>query len=62
VPDHSQSSGKVKVSGDPGSASPVHIISADKSDGTGRIFLDGTVNLGESFVLDGSKRDLKGTT
>jgi hypothetical protein len=59
---HSQASGKVKISGDPEFAGVVHIISADKSDGTGRIFFDGTVNLGETFVIDGSQRDLKGTT
>jgi hypothetical protein len=62
VQDHSQASGKVNVSGDPGSASPVQIISAERADGTGQNYFDGTVNLGEPFVIDGSHSKLKSRT
>jgi hypothetical protein len=50
--DHTQDSGKVKVDGDAGFAAMVHIISAEKADGNGKIYFDGNVGLGESFVID----------
>jgi hypothetical protein len=52
VLDHSQDSGKVIVSGDAGFAATVHIISSEKSDGSGKIYFEGIVNLGEHFVID----------
>ncbi|HEU0022490.1 MAG TPA: hypothetical protein VFR55_12595, partial [Dehalococcoidia bacterium] len=52
--DHSQAPGKVKVSGDPGSASPVRI--------TVGAHFNGTVNLGEDFVIDATGSRLGANT
>jgi hypothetical protein len=54
VLDHTQASGKVNVSGDPGFASPVHI--------TAGAYFDGTVNLGATFIIDGSALKLGSNT
>lgn len=55
VLDHSQDSGKAIVSGDPGFADLVHIVSSEKSDGSGKIYFEGMVNLEERFVIDASR-------
>lgn len=53
--DHSQASDKALVVGDPEDESPVRIIGTDKKsldDNKAKIFFDGVVAIGESFVLD----------
>jgi len=59
--DHSQKKGKVNVSGDPKGAAVVHIIAAEKANGSGKKYFDGTVNLGEQFVIGGTE-NLKSQT
>jgi uncharacterized repeat protein (TIGR01451 family) len=49
---HSQDPSKVSVTGDPNDASPVLIIASEKALAGGKIYSSGTVNLGESFVID----------
>lgn len=46
-----QADGKVIVTGDPAGASPVHIVARDSSS-TGTIWFDGTVALGQTFIID----------
>ena len=47
---HGQDESKVSCDGDPGFASPVHIISSDSSTpGTGHIWFDGIVELDGTF-------------
>jgi hypothetical protein len=52
--DHSQASGKVVVTGNPGTTSPVYIIAAVNEDGSGNIFFSGTVTLSQEFIIDGT--------
>jgi uncharacterized repeat protein (TIGR01451 family) len=49
---NSQDSGKVVVTGDPNSASPVYILASKDPQGGGDVYFAGTVNLGEVFVID----------
>jgi hypothetical protein len=49
---HSQDPSKVNVTGDPMDEATVRIISAERADGSGKIYFDGVVNLGESFGID----------
>ena len=52
VVDHYQDDGKVVVTGDPMFAMPVRIIASEKENGDGKIYFDGMVNVGETFVID----------
>ncbi len=52
---HSQDSSKVNVDGDPNDTSPVRILVTDKenpSDNRAKVFFDGPVVLGDTFVID----------
>lgn len=48
---NAQADGKVIVTGDPAGASPVRIVARD-SGPTGTIWFDGTVALGQTFIID----------
>ena len=50
---NSQAAGKVIVTGDPAGASPVRIVAYDASTPS-KVWFDGTVSLGGSFVIDGT--------
>ena len=52
VNDNAQDPSKVVITGNPMFADPVLIIASEKENGGGKVYFNGQVNLGETFVID----------
>ena len=52
VDSNSQAPGSVVITGDPAGTTPVRLIASEEPGGNGEVFFDGTVNLGDLFVVD----------
>jgi hypothetical protein len=52
VNDNSQDASKVSITGDPLFTSPVRIVASEKEFGDGKVYFDGVVDVGETFLID----------